>query len=330
MKQNKNMVNVEVSFRLVNLDFDGFDEFQLAENILLRKMSSIELNIKYPIKSIYIGLGDLEKQSWENHQIESIINLNIPESELEKVYSVEQTDLYQNLIINLFLYNNYITGSMIYATHCSIRINNNITLCTLGYKGYNFVPNKLNLHQLQKISNTYNILRLINSDVVLSRALNRFYIALKEDLHSPNMVNSPNWDKIVDFVISLESILLSTPDNNKSELTYRFKLNGSSLLWDVTGLDKKIIFEVLGKIYGIRSNIVHGGDDKNIERDIDIILSKLKIDYEKEVEGIGKLMILSNLLENWIRISIEKLANIPLEKRPYKTVGGWEEYIWNN
>lgn len=329
MTQSKNMINVELSFRLVNLDFYGFDEYELSENITLRKISSSELKLKYPISSIYVGLGILESKNWENHLIEASINLELHESELENLFRVEQTHKYQNLIVQPFQYEGFLPNSMPYATHCSINVNETITLCTLGYKGYKFEPEKLNPQQLESISKAYKIIFLVNSDIVLRRALNRFFIALKEDLHNPNIVNSPNWDKVVDFVISLETILLSTPNENKSELTYRFKLNGASLLCDITGYEKRIIFEVLGKIYGIRSIIVHGGDDEKIVNMIDNIFSKLNIPKESEGNSIEKLMLICNLLESWIKLLIEKLANMPEENRPYKTVGGWEDYIWN-
>lgn len=323
------MVEVELSFRLVNFDFDGFDQFQLAENILLRKMSPDEMGRKYPINSILIGLGEIEAKSWNNHLIEAVINLELPENEVEKIYSVEQTYQYQNLIIQPFLYNGLLSNSMTYATHYFIKNEERKTLCSLGYKGYNFSPDKLELHQLESISKTYNVLSEANSDIILNRALNRFFIALKEDLHSPNMVNSPNWDKILDLVISLETILLSSKTTIKTELTYRFKLNGASLLWDVTGFDKRKIFEVLGIIYDIRSKIVHGGDDKKIVSDIDKILRKLNIEDNSDGGGIGKLVLLSNLLEEWIKLLVEKLVGIPIEKRPYKIEDGWESYIWN-
>jgi hypothetical protein len=328
MKQSKNIIEVELSFRLVNFDFNGFDQFQLADNILLRKMLPQELNAKYPIKSIYIGLGEIEAKSWDNHLIEAVMNVELPEIEVEKVYRVEQTYQYQNLIIQPFLYNGLLSNSMTYATHYFIKNKEQKTLCSLGYKGYNFFPDKLDLHQLESISKTYNIIGEANLDNILNRALNRLFIALKEDLHSPNMVNSPNWDKILDLVISLETILLSSKNTIKTELTYRFKLNGASLLWDVTGYEKRKIFEVLGNVYEIRSKIVHGGDDKKIVSEIDKILHKLNIIDNSGGNGVGKLLSLSNLLEGWIRLLVEKIVKIPIDKRPYKIEGGWEELIW--
>ena len=326
---SEKIIDVEMSFRLVNLDFDGFDEFQYAENIVLRKLSKDVLDIKYPTKSIIVGISDSEKQSWNNHLIEATIHLRLPESEAKSVNKVVPIHIYENLIVQPFVFSGLLTESVPYATHCFIKLNERKILCSLVYKGYKFVPDKLERHKLEEISNSYKILCDANSDIVLKRALNRYFIALKEDLHNPNLVNSPNWDKIVDYVITLETIFLSTPKDNKSELNYRFKLNGTSLLTDIIGFDKRVIFDVLGKIYEIRSIIVHGGAEGRIIKNIDTIFSKLEISDVSEGNDIGKLMILSNLLESWIRLLIEKLTTIQIEKRPYNIEGGWEDYIWN-
>jgi hypothetical protein len=322
--------DVEVSFRLVNLDFEGFVEFQFSENIIFRKLSPEDLHIKYPVKSMIIGVGEFERANWDNHLIEATIKLNLTESKLKELVTVVQTNKLENSITNPFQFNGQIENSLPYATHCYIRTKSRHIKCTLVYKGFKFMPDKLKLHQIQSIAKSYTILQLAASDEVLSRALNRFYIAKKEDLHSPNLVNSPNWDKVVDFVISLETIFLSSPNDIKSELTYRFRMNGTSLLHDITDFDKKVLFDVLGKIYSVRSRIVHGGIESRIVKEIDLIFSQLNISDKSEGNSIGKLLIISNLLENWIRQLIEKLVNIEPENRPYKNEGGWEDYIWND
>lgn len=322
-------VNVELSYRLVNINFDGFDEFRISDNIILRKLSNEELERKYPINKVLIGLGELESQNWKNHMIEATIGLKIAQNESENIIRTLTIDYYQKLIIEPFLFSGILSDSMPYATHCFVKIIDKKTLCSLRFNGYKFIPDKLKIKQLEEISNSYRILREANSDSVLRKALNRYFIAVHEESNNPNLINIPNWDKILYYIITMETILLSTPSGNKTELNYRFKLNGTTLLSEIINVDKRIIFDVLGKLYEIRSIIVHGGDEKKIIKNIDIIFSKLQITNISQDNYMEQLNVISTLLERWIRFLFEKLTTIHAEKRPYKIEGGWEDYIWS-
>ena len=60
-------------------------------------------------------------------------------------------------------------------------------------------------------------------------------------------------DRIIDYTIGLEALLL----NIRDELRYRFALRGASILVDAFG-DKKQRFQELKDLYDSRSDIVHG------------------------------------------------------------------------
>lgn len=73
--------------------------------------------------------------------------------------------------------------------------------------------------------NLYLLFSLVNkskSDQILRRSLNRFVMGRSRSSHE---------DRIVDYAICLESLLMT--DHGKAasgELSYRFRLNGSSLM----------------------------------------------------------------------------------------------------
>jgi hypothetical protein len=62
-------------------------------------------------------------------------------------------------------------------------------------------------------------------------------------------------DRLVDYVIGLESLL--APDSGNPEVTVRFKLRGAALLPGSFGSARERI-DFMNKLYGLRSRIVHG------------------------------------------------------------------------
>jgi hypothetical protein len=63
-------------------------------------------------------------------------------------------------------------------------------------------------------------------------------------------------DRIVDYAIGLEALLLK--DSEQNELSYRFRLRGAMVLGEA-GEDKHQAFQNLEDFYKARSTIVHGG-----------------------------------------------------------------------
>jgi len=67
-------------------------------------------------------------------------------------------------------------------------------------------------------------------------------------------------DRLVDYVIGLESLL--APDTDRLETTIRFRLRGAALLPPHFGKHRERI-DLMNKLYDVRSRAVHGGADKD-------------------------------------------------------------------
>src|SRR5712692_3666743 len=100
------------------------------------------------------------------------------------------------------------------------------------------------------------------------------------------------------------------------ELSYRFALNGASILSVVNkGSNTSENYRKMRSAYSTRSSIVHGGDDKH--RD------------EALQEGDFKnLQELCDFLESSFRGIVFWLSSLEPNIRPYRVQGGWESLIW--
>lgn len=65
-------------------------------------------------------------------------------------------------------------------------------------------------------------------------------------------------DALVDFVVSLEALLLPYGDDQRTEMNYRFRLHGAHFI-ALHALERSTLFGQLNKLYLIRSRMVHGG-----------------------------------------------------------------------
>ena len=147
-----------------------------------------------------------------------------------------------------------------------------------------------------------------SGDKTLSRALHRFLLGRNR---------SDLVDKLVDYVISWEALLLTQEGSAiKQELSYRFSMNGSSL---INAVDKKQgKHELLKKLkvaYSTRSTLVHGGSDADMNKDL-------------QKGTFNSLQELCDFLEMNFRNSLFWLYKLKPKDRPYKKHHGWEELIW--
>jgi len=145
-------------------------------------------------------------------------------------------------------------------------------------------------------------------DKVMSRAFHRFLLGRKR---------RDSLDKIIDFVIAWESLLLTQKGNPATqELSYRFSVNGSSLITKISkDKDRKKHFQKMKCTYDLRSSVVHGGDDNKINK----VLNSGKFNNLTEA---------CNFLENNFKSAIWWLIEIAPDKRPYIKKDGWEELLW--
>lgn len=161
------------------------------------------------------------------------------------------------------------------------------------------------------LKENYHMVNNLNSDDgVLKRSLERFILGRRRDSFL---------DSIVDYVISLESILLTSNGSpTYSELSYRFALNGSSLFNTCPlKMNKRAAFIFMKNLYDIRSYIVHGSSREEIDKRIKKYDSK----------GVESFML---SIEKYLRISICWLNSIPKSERPYFKEYGWEGFLGIN
>jgi hypothetical protein len=163
---------------------------------------------------------------------------------------------------------------------------------------------------ITKITTAYELVsgKSDRIDKVMSSAFHRFLLGRKRR----DLV-----DKIIDFVIAWESILLTQKGSPATqELSYRFSVNGSSLITYISkDKDRKKHFQKMKCAYDLRSSVVHGGDDKKINK----VLESGKFD---------KLIDACNFLENNFKNAIWWLIEIEPTRRPYFKKDGWEELLW--
>jgi len=177
----------------------------------------------------------------------------------------------------------------------------------------NFIPNldvTIKKQDAQNIIKAYELVsgESAGSDKVISRALHRFLLGRKRR----DLV-----DKLIDFVISWESLLLTQNGSPAtSELIYRFSINGSSLIATITKTkDRKKYFKMMKSIYSLRSVIVHGGTDEKINENI------------KSGE-FNNMDDVCNFLEKHFKITVWWLLGLAPQNRPYMKKDGWEELLW--
>ena len=166
--------------------------------------------------------------------------------------------------------------------------------------------------EAKQILKAYELLSIDGKekDKVLSGALQRFFIGRQRQ----NLV-----DKLIDYVISWEAILLTQKGSSiKQELSYRFSINGSSLLtYVLKEKDRKKLFKKMKYAYAIRSKIVHGGSDMEINK---ILESGNFLDLNDAC----------NYLEDSFKKTIWWLINVDTSDRPYYKINGWEDLLWIN
>ena len=177
----------------------------------------------------------------------------------------------------------------------------------------NFMPNldvTIKKQDAQNIIKAYELVsgESAGSDKVISRALHRFLLGRKRR----DLV-----DKLIDFVISWESLLLTQNGSPAtSELIYRFSINGSSLIATITKTkDRKKYFKMMKSIYSLRCVIVHGGTDEKINKNI------------KSGE-FNNMDDVCGFLEKHFKITVWWLLGLAPQNRPYMKKDGWEELLW--
>ena len=175
-------------------------------------------------------------------------------------------------------------------------------------------PGKIFIEEddVELLKSSYMAVKKICSETsVLYSALKRFILGINRVIPE---------DKLVDYVVAWESLLLTVDGKPvKGELSYRFGLNGSSILhWTSAEISREEAFEFMRTLYECRSIIVHGaGNQKNLEKAL----------AKGQSENLSHM---ANKGGEYLRKTILWMSEIDEENRPYKARGGWEKLLWNN
>lgn len=116
-------------------------------------------------------------------------------------------------------------------------------------------------------------------------------------------------DKLIDYVIALESILIENPG---SDLKLRFSLRGASLLGKSQD-ERSELFKRLGDAYKSRNNLVHGSSK--------VDFSKVDVDTLSHIAGhaILKMIDLSNLTVKKEKI-LQTLDDFPFSRKENESI----------
>lgn len=321
-------VNYSISMRLVNIDIE--EPFDLCQGIHLRKIAPHEVLAKYPVNPQFTPLHPLAAPHNDNHCVEAVVHGTARLADAQERMNVRATDALVNSIRHTFLFSDVADKCVPNVTHVLFQSDAASSNHDRGVSSFTFQPHMLTSKEIVDVRNTFALLQDAANDRILSTVIDRFILGMKRGTHHPNRVNEPNWDKIVDYIIAMETLFLTVNSGEViGELVYRFRMNGSSVISEATGQDREMLFDALNHLYSLRSKVVHGSDDSNILKPANKLIDLLGIDCENHRHSLGRLMLVDKQVRNWLKKSILFVASIRLEDRPYRKHHGWERLVWN-
>jgi hypothetical protein len=322
-------INYSISMRLVNIDIE--DAFDIAPGIQFRKLPPHEILGKYPLNPQFTQLHPLATPHNDKHCVEAVVHGTVKLADAKKRMTVEQTDALVNSIRHTFLFSDVSDKCVPNVTHVLFQSDAESSNHDRGVSSFTFKPHLLTQNEIADVQKTYALLQDAERDRILSTVIDRFILGMKRGTHHPNRVNEPNWDKIVDYIIAMETLFLTVNGGEViGELVYRFRMNGSSVISAATGQDREKVFDALNHLYSLRSKVVHGSEDSKILKPANKLIDLLGIDCKNHQHSLGRLMLVDRQVRDWLKKSILFVAAIKLEDRPYRKNHGWEYLVWNN
>lgn len=319
----------KVSFRLINVAIT--DSIAFSSAVALRSLTPSDALAKYGAPS---NLSPIVQAHIHKHTVEAVFERSGTENDYKDlISSVSGCQVLERSITDAFLVampshvqTPYAIQALLEPAEISDLRETEINLRSVG--DFVFDPSPLSDQQVRDLENTYRLLaRAREDDRVLIAALDRLMIGKRRDLH--RIMNEPNWDKVVDYVIALETLFLTVNGKGISqELTYRFRLNGSSLLAACTSIDRRTLFNALKYLYDLRSSVVHGEPESKALEAADKFIRVLQIDEDGERHSIGRLHLICRQLEVWFKLLLAHLDKLAPEERPFCRQGAWEDLLW--
>jgi hypothetical protein len=323
------VVDYQFVLRLVNITISA--DFEIAKGIVFRKISPAVVFERYPPdpSDFRHPLEHMYVESWPKHCVEVVADFRGTAAEFQQHFRLERQHALINSIVHSFL----LSGV---AEECPPRVSHVSQLSDLesntmyrGLGGFCFDPYLLTDADITLLRETYAYLQYAKSDPVLHTAIDRFILGKRQEMHNPNMVNEPHWDKVVDYVIAMESLFTTVEGHAvQGEPTYRFSINGASVLSQATSESAHVLYKALKHLYGVRSSVVHGGALGEVPDAANKFIRVLGIDNEHHQHAIGRLLLVCKKVEEWLRKVFFHLCKMPVADRPYRKPGGWEELLW--
>lgn len=289
---------------------------ELPDEVDMHRLSIKEQNEKQPIIQRFyssgindIGIADksLELQLPITVPVDNLQENSFFKSQQEALQSAKH--IFNHILDSILI---SLNGKAILG---QIELHGGVDQIPIGQPLQQEIPPHTNINikknDLANISIAYDLLSGgKKGDKTLSRALHRFLLGRRRT----DLV-----DKLVDYVISWEALLLTQEGSAiAQELSYRFSLNGASLISSTDAkLDRFIINTKMKAAYSARSTIIHGGGDADINK----VLTK---------GDFTNLQSLCDYLEANFRSSLFWLAKLKPNERPYRKHNGWEELIWSS
>lgn len=315
------------TLRLANVDIT--DPFQLTDSIRFQKATPAEVAARYPLNRDLFGVAQQAEKNWLRHCVEVVITRQGNAKAFREDTGIEGHEAIVNSVIHSFMLAKTSVG-VPHATHvlASSPIE---SVCHLRNMNVGWsAPKVMTEADIEALRKAFDFLQQAESDHVLETAVDRLLLAMKRGDHHPNHVNAPNWDKLVDYVIALETLLLTTNGSSADqELSYRFRLNGSTLLSECTDKRSPDIFHALRHLYSLRSKIVHGCSETVVAKPAMQFAKALSLEIAADASSLAKFNAVAMTVQEWIRKLLFHLASMPPDERPYCKQDGWESRLWN-
>jgi len=322
-------VDYSICLRLVNVDIDK--EFELGNGIRFRKLTPEEIVRKYPANSRFTRIHPISAPHYAKHCVEAVITGNDTLQNAKNTNGIRETDALINSIQHTFIFSDISDKCIPNVTHVLFQSDAESSNLERGVTSFASKPHLLTASEITELQETFELLRDAGNDRILDTVIDRFILGMKRGTHHPNRVNEPNWDKIVDYIIAMETLFLTVNKNDVTgELVYRFRMNGSSIISAATGTDRELIFDALKHLYNLRSAVVHGNSESKVLENANKLIKKMDIDREQHSHNIGRLLIVDELICKWLKQSILHVSKIEMDDRPYRKHHGWEHLAWGS
>lgn len=313
-------LDYSISLHFTNIDID--EEFEIAPGIRFVRLTPFEVRDRYSIDDRFHGASGFIQDNWLNHCVDAVLERRGRMSDVHRFRNIDYMETFLHSIVHPFILAG-LGASGPHVTHLRVDTAISSELMYLGTGNrFSVHPTKLLQSEIERLRRAYALLQDAANDRVLATAIERFILGYGRSEHHPHHMNEPNWDKIVDYVIAMETLFLGKVNQ---ELSYRCALNGSAVLSACVGHGRRAIFEALRELYVLRSKIVHGASLSKIQEPADKFIKRLGL----ELGTRGQFDLVAKTVEEWLLAAMFHFGGMAIEQRPFHKNGGWEDLLFD-